>query len=93
MGFGVWEGDGREWDPRMREDTEEGKRRFHGGMLAEEGELGQWEDVSEGGVDPGGEIPCRGLGMTFGLRGITPILTFPPQGGREGEGRGVSAMG
>ena len=42
----------------MRGENGKGKGRFHGGMLAEEGELGQWEDGrEERGVEPVSEIP------------------------------------
>ena len=80
-------------DPRMREENGKEKGRFHGGMLAEKGELGQWEDVSGGGSEPGGEIP-GGTRNDIWVEGEDhPHPNLPPSRGKGGRGAGSFGNG
>ena len=72
---------------------------FHGGMVAGEGDFGQWEVGTMGGGWDG--FPCArgeregGMGCVCAgeTGGGTPILAFPREGGREGIGEGGGGMG
>ncbi len=89
---GIWvEGDG---SPHPRGHERRGKGAFHEGMLAGEGELGQWDDGrEERGVEPGGEIPRGTWNEIWGEGEDHPHPNLPPSRGKGGRGAGSFGNG